>query len=774
MRWNFRSSPENNAKWMDNFSDMSPIITELLSQRGIQTKAEAQSFLSPDLNELHSPATLDSIDIASNRVHEAIHHNEKILIYGDYDADGVSSTTVMLETLEELGANCDYYIPNRFTEGYGPNEQAFRKAYESGFSLIITVDTGIAALHEAEVARELGIDLIITDHHEVQDQLPDAYAIIHPKCSNDYPFKELAGVGVAFKFAENLLGYFPKQFLDVVAIGTIADLVPLINENRILAYYGLKVLTTSKRSGLQALKNHCKIDGNVTEEDVGFLIGPRINAVGRLQDADLAVRLLTTKNREEAEMYANQIDSLNQERQEIVKTIVSEAVEMIDPSDQGVIIVAKEGWNEGVLGIVASRLVRKYERPAIVLTVKTDTNEAKGSARSIPAFDLFHNCMKVRNLFTHFGGHAQAAGMTFPLDNLSTIQLELNKLIYDQLRPEDFTQEVEICKTLSISDITETLVNDLSRLAPFGMGNPKPVFHMNHVPAQIRQIGNGQKHIKLLFKEADHSVDGIGFQLGDLYHQIAPNTPISIIGELSINEWNGTKKMQVIVQDIKIDDWQLFDYRGKKQVDFNTLTNENEGFLAIGENMEDSSRSLPEWVHVISYNTSVPSFTNIDSLIILDLPNESDELKEIIKHTSPSKIYACYNVSDSVYMKPFPSREDFKWYYGLIRKRNTLDLNKEIHLIMNMKSWTKDRIIFMSKVFFELGFVKINKGVITCNKNPIKKDLKDSKLYQNRLRKAQLEKALYYSTYQQLKSWFQDCMAVSDGYVSEEEVRNGL
>src|SRR5699024_4997746 len=316
------------------------------------------------------------IQKAKERIMHAIETGERILVYGDYDADGVTSTTVLLETLEELGAYCDFYIPNRFSEGYGPNENAFRKAHEAGVGLIITVDNGIAGVHEAEVCKELGIDLIITDHHEIQETLPDAFAIIHPKCAPDYTFKELAGVGVAFKLSEYLLGYFPKQYLDLVAVGTIADLVSLTDENRILVHYGLRALTHTNRPGFIALKEITKIEGQVTEEDVGFLIGPRLNAVGRLQAADVAVDLLKADDVYEAKEIAEEIQELNAKRQKIVSNITKEAEqivrEMHPDSLPGVLVVSKEGWNEGVLGIVASKLVRTFDRPAIVMAKKPE------------------------------------------------------------------------------------------------------------------------------------------------------------------------------------------------------------------------------------------------------------------------------------------------------------------------------------------------------------------------------------------------------------------
>ncbi|WP_099158626.1 single-stranded-DNA-specific exonuclease RecJ [Virgibacillus ndiopensis] len=768
--WNFTTLQDNLIQWTDDLNNnFSPVIKELLLQRGIATAQEANEFLSPNLANLFSPHGFASIDKAAERVHKAIEQNEKILIYGDYDADGVSSTTVLLKALQELGADCAFYIPNRFTEGYGPNEAAFRQASEDGYRLIITVDTGIASVHEANVAKDIGIDLIITDHHEPQDTLPDAFAIVHPKCSPDYPFQELAGVGVAFKFAERLLGYFPEQLLDLVAIGTIADLVPLVSENRILAYYGLRKLTTTNRHGLKALKKLCKIEGNVTEEDVGFLIGPRLNAVGRLQDADLAVQLLLTEDSDEAEDLAGMVEDLNKERQQIVANIVKEAEKVVQPDGNGVIIVAQEGWNEGVLGIVASRLVRKYDRPAIVLAINPENNSVKGSARSIPAFDLFKNCMKVRSLFTHFGGHSQAAGMTLPLENLQMLQAELNQSIIDQLTEEDFKQVIDISKTLTLPEMNETLVDEINQLAPFGMANPKPVFHVKQVPTDIRQLGNMKKHLKLQFKQDAVNVEGIGFGLGSHFDFISQQTPVSIVGELGINEWNGNKKVQIVIQDMKIDEWQLFDHRGKKNLDILPFTNVGENALIVCN--EESDR-LPQKVNHILFGTSLETLTKLDTLFIYDLPTNLADLEAIVQRTKPSRIHACYYVENSSYMKVFPSRDDFKWFYALIRTKKVLDLNKEMDIIKDRRGWTRDLIVFISKVFFELEFVTIVNGVITLNPNPSKKDLQESRIYQQRLNQADIEKTLYYSNYEKLKEWFSTCIDVAEG--PKEELTHGL
>jgi single-stranded-DNA-specific exonuclease len=765
--WKYKATQD--LEWLDGGLELSPTVKDLLLQREITSPEAAARFLSPDIKNLHNPSGINDIKKASDRVHDAITNREKILIFGDYDADGISSTTLMLKTLNELGADCDYYIPNRFTEGYGPNEAAFRMARKKDFTLIITVDTGIASVLEASIAKQLGIDLIITDHHEPQVELPDAFAILHPKCSADYPFKELAGVGVAFKFAHVLLGYLPKQLLDLVAIGTIADLVPLLDENRVLAYYGLHALTITNNPGIKALKRLCKIEGNVTEEDVGFSIGPRLNAVGRLQDADLAVQLLMTDDPNEATEMANEIQLINQERQQIVSDIVGEADQMVDTAvTKGVIVVVKEGWNAGVLGIVASKLVRKYDRPAIVLTVLPDTNEVKGSARSIPAFDLFKNCMQIRHLFTGFGGHAQAAGMTLPLENASKIQQELDDLIIQQLTEEDFKQVIEVSDIISVDDINETLINEVGQLAPFGMKNPKPVFQIKEIPSDVRQIGSGKNHLKLQFKNENTQLEGIGFGLGELYPHLSVHTAVSAVGELGINEWNGNKKAQMIIQDLKIDDWQLFDHRGQQHVDISNFMNRSGRDLIVCAH-EKRMTALTEQ---ITYDTDPETLPEIDNLFLFDLPNDLNQLKEIVRITKPVNIHACFYVKDSVYLKVFPSRDEFKWFYALVHQKKAVDLKKELNMIMNAKGWSKDQIIFIAKVFAELKFVTILNGVVQINLNPDKADLTEATVYKRRLDQVQIEKVLYYSNYEELKQWFASCMDKLPSF--EEELTYGL
>ncbi|WP_182200488.1 single-stranded-DNA-specific exonuclease RecJ [Paraliobacillus salinarum] len=774
--WNFKN---DDMKALTNNAfhglGLPPLIEHLLMKRGVETKEDAISFLEPNLDHLYDPSRLTDIDRVRERINQAIDNGESILVFGDYDADGVTATAVLIEALRELGAMCDYYIPNRFTEGYGPNEQAFREAHKQGFQLIITVDTGIAAFGPAQLAKELGIDLIITDHHEVQSELPEAYAIIHPKTSSDYPFKELAGVGVAFKLAHYLLGYFPKQFLDLVVIGTIADLVPLVNENRILAFHGLKAISQSKRPGIISLKNIAGITNAVSEEDIGFLIGPRINAVGRLQSAYPALELLLSEDVEQAESIAKEINEINQERQKIVGNITEEAIGHVEENieaNKRVIVVAKEGWNEGVLGIVASKLVRLYQRPAIVLTLQPDKQRAKGSARSIPAFDLFANGMEIKDLFQQFGGHSQAAGMTLSIDSIAQVRDEFNQLAEQKLSDDDYKEKLEVEKQIELDNIDIKLVQTLDKLAPFGMGNPKPLFYIKGKPTELRQIGSKQNHLKAIFQGENERVQAIGFGMGELYQQVSPQAEMEVVGFLQINEWNGKKNTQIMMKDIAVSEWQLFDFRGSKLWEKQVANYDPESTAIVTFQAANHSFTLPYKHYQLDQlreDDVHDGLKEYKTIIIADLPSEREDIQWLIQSVSPENVVVSYHVSDNQLSQAFPNRNDFKWFYGMLLKRGEFTVSTDVPLLIKHKGWKKDKIEFIIKVFSELEFVKINDGVLRPIEQPSKRDLTESQLYQKMIEQAEIEKIMYYSTYQELKDWLTSQME-QQGSIKEEMI----
>ncbi|KUP07300.1 recombinase RecJ [Bacillus coahuilensis m2-6] len=765
-RWLVKEAPEQIVQTLQQELSVSSIIAKLLYNRGIKDSDTARSFLWSEKQEFHDPFLLKGMDIATDRIKRSIELGEAILVFGDYDADGVTSTSVLLSTLRDLGAEADFYIPNRFNEGYGPNENAFRWAYEMGYSLIITVDTGIAAIHEAAVAKELGLDLIITDHHEPGPELPDALAIIHPKLPNsNYPFHELAGVGVAFKVAHALYGHVPEHLLDLVTIGTIADLVPLFGENRSLVKRGLKKLQSTNRPGLQAL---CKVAGTtvdkLNEEGVGFTIGPRLNAIGRLSDADPAVDLLLTDDMEEAIAIAEEIDQMNKERKNIVSTITEEAIEMVETQfqleDHSVLVLAKEGWNPGVVGIVASRLVDRFYRPTIVLGIDSEKGIAKGSARSIVGFDLFQNLSTMRELLPHFGGHPMAAGMTLNIEDVNELRARLNTLAKETLTEEDFVPLTEVDTHVTLDEVSLKSIEELDLLSPYGMGNPKPKFVIDNVHiGNMKKIGGNGNHLKLNVIHNGTSLDGIGFHLGELTEQLSPVSQISLMGELAINEWNSMKKPQLFIKDIKVNDWQLFDVRGLKQDKWvHDALNKEALFISFGEDVSEKvGLSSIEKNVVITNELDVKAIEEkYTTVVFLTIPTKENLIRDVLNHLKPERVYAHFYTDGTDYFSTMPTRDHFKWYYGFLSKRGQFDLMKHGGQLAAHKGWTKDTIDFMSQVFFELNFVTIEDGLLSLNPDKLKKDLSDSRSYRQKQALFKLEQELVYSSITELKRWFDE------------------
>lgn len=767
-RWEIQEPSEEKAKWLSQELDIPLLIANLLVVRGIETIEKAEAFLNIDTDQFHDPFLMDGMTESVERIHRAVESNEKILIFGDYDADGVSSTTVMYYALKELGAQFDYYIPNRFTEGYGPNEPALRKAKEDGYSLVVTVDTGISAVHEANIAKEIGLDFIITDHHEAPPVLPDAYSIINPKkpgCT--YPFSGLAGVGVAFKVAHALHGKPPLHLLDYACIGTIADLVPLVDENRVIAKLGIEALSKTDKIGLQELLKVAGLyEKELTAEDVGFAIGPRVNAAGRLGSAMPVVELFTSTDRDESAMLSQEIDSVNKERQGIVNEITKEAIAMVEesfpPDENEVLVLAKEGWNPGVIGIVASRLVEKFYRPTIVLCLDPEKETAKGSARSIKGFDMFENLSGSRDILPHFGGHPMAAGMTLSMHDVDELRSRLIRQAKECLKPEDYLPVTNIDLTARLNEISLETVELLSTLSPFGVGNPSPRVMVEEVPIrEMKKIGSQSNHLKLQVGNGEISVlECIGFQKGSLLEEMTPYSLVSIVGQIQLNEWNGYRKPQLLLEDLSVNHFQLFDYRGLKDaakrlidlpysktcfIAFEEETVTHKDFVALSEQMigEDELLTLPE-DHFKDKN-----------LVFLDVPPSLTRFSEWLETIGePSRIYVVFHQSTEHFFTTLPTREHFKWFYGFLAKRKTFNVKRDGAELAKWKGWSKETIDFMSKVFFELDFVTIDDGVIFINKEPSKRELESSETYQKKFEQADIENQLVYSSYHSLKSWF--------------------
>lgn len=778
-RWNVRKTDEKAIQLLTEHINVTPLIASLLVNRGFADPAEAEHFLHMDEEGFLDPFLMSDMDKAVTRIKTAIRQNEPILVYGDYDADGVTSTAIMMAVLRDVGAKADFYIPNRFTEGYGPNENAFRQASLKGINLIITVDNGISAVAEAALAKELGMDLIITDHHEVQPEIPDAYAIVHPRYGEiPYPFPHLSGAGIAFKLAHALTGAAPEHLLDLAAIGTVADLVSLTGENRYIVKKGILELKKAKRPGIKALAAKAGIRlAEATEETIGFTLGPRLNAAGRLQTAYPAAELLMSSNPEDAAYLAEEIEQLNKERKQLVEEITKNASSIVEsqfpPASNKVLVIGGEGWHEGVLGIVASRLVEKFYRPVVVLSYDQDHDKAKGSARSIAGFDMFANLLACKEILTHFGGHPMAAGMTLSLSNVEELRSKLNQAADSQMDEEDFIPLTELDLEVSIGEVSVDSIREVERLSPFGMDNPKPSFLIKDaLPQNVRKIGSAHNHLKLLLHQDGEQLDGIAFNLGHLADSISPDASLSVIGELSVNEWNNRKKPQMMIRDAAIDSWQLFDVRGSRQVgNWLDILPDTRLFVFFDEQeMECFSKQHTEETCLLIQNEGEAEVAALNgrNVVLFDLPPAESLIDLLIRGKSPNRIYAHFKQKADGFFRTIPTRDHFKWYYAFLAKQRTFDAGKFGAELEARRGWSKETVHFMTQVFFELEFVTINNGMIELQQNKVKKDLSDSPSYKEKQEAVQIEKDLNYSSYAELRSWFEKRIApISE---REEEV----
>ena len=681
-------------------------VANLVYQRGIQTEEALRDFLEPSLDQLHDPYELHDMDKAVTRIRQAIENYEQILIYGDYDADGMTSASIVKEALEQLGAECQVYLPNRFTDGYGPNASVYKYFIENqGISLIVTVDNGVAGHEAIELAQSMGVDVIVTDHHSMPEVLPDAYAIVHPEHPEaSYPFKYLAGCGVAFKLATALLEEVQVELLDLVAIGTIADMVSLTDENRILVKYGLSVLKNTQRIGLQELFKIAGIQENeVDEETVGFQIAPRLNALGRLDDPNPAIELLTGFDEDEARDIALMINQKNEERKEIVQKIYDEAKTMVDP-DNPVQVLAGEGWNPGVLGIVAGRLLEELHQPVIVLNIENDL--AKGSARSIEAVDIFEALDPHRDLFVAFGGHAGAAGMTLEASRLEALSQVLVAYIEDNQVDLSTKNELFLDEKLSLPDLTLEPLKNFEKLAPFGMDNKKPVFYLKDFKVEnARTMGAGNTHLKLKVSQADAVFEVVAFGLGDLATEFSQTKNLELAVTLSVNKWNGQTSLQLMLVDAKVNGIQLFNIRGK-------------------------NAPLPENVPVLRFSEEMPNLEKSRAIVVYDLPERLNQLKAIIQQGHFEAIYFKNEIAQPYYLTGFGTRDQFAKLYKTIYQFPEFDIRYKLKELAAYLKIDSILLIKMIQIFEELNFVTIQDGVMQVNKKAEKKAIENSHIYQ--------------------------------------------
>ncbi len=554
-------------------------LANLLAQRGIRTFDEAKSFFRPQLSDLHDPFLMKDMDIAIQRIETAIQQQEKILIYGDYDVDGCSAVALVYSFLKEIYENVDFYIPDRYSEGYGISYKGIDFAEENNFKLIIVLDCGIKAIEQIAYAKAKSIDFIVGDHHRPGGSIPDAIAVLDPKrIDSTYPYDELSGCGIGFKIVQayaqknNILFEQITKYLDLVVISIASDIVPITGENRILAYYGLKLINSNPRPGLEAVlkySNVCKnerynVDNEMffkrelTINDLVFLVSPRINAAGRIETGRSSVELLICKDLEAAMVFGEQINNNNIERKSLDATATQQALDFIKTDgflrNSKSTVVFNSEWNKGVVGIVASRLIEEYYRPTIVLTQSNGL--ITGSARSVKDFDVYDAIEACSHLLEHFGGHKYAAGLSLKPENLDTFRSQFEEIVSATITEEMQTPEIEIDDTIQLNNINTKFYKILKQFAPFGPENMSPIFRTDNVKdaGYSRIVGNN--HIKLSVINPDVAsfpISGIAFQQGEYFPAIQKGFPFSIVYHIEENKWNGKTSLQLNVKDIRFE-----------------------------------------------------------------------------------------------------------------------------------------------------------------------------------------------------------------------------
>ncbi len=567
-KWVFANPEAETVDRLKEDHGLSPLLAQLMVNRNLGDPEAARFFLDARLDTAHDPFLMRGMDVAVRRIVQAIQNQETVTVYGDYDVDGVTSAALMVHFFRELGAPFDYYLPNRMEEGYGLNDQALDTIKARGSKLVITADTGITALSQVAHANKIGVEVIVTDHHQIAvEGLPDALAVLNPHQPDcNYPFKFLSGVGIVFKLAAGIrrglleAGWdeerLPnlKKHLDLFTLGTIADMAPLIDENHVLTSHGLEALRTSVKPGVIALKSVVGIDGKVDSSSVGFGMGPRLNAAGRLGQPDRGLHLLVSSDLNEAMEMAKSLEALNEERKETQKWCFEEAEYLlerqVDLENENIIVLASENFHQGVIGIVASKLAEKFYRPAILIALAE--GKGKGSARSIPAFNLVKAMTQCSEHLIQYGGHAYAAGLNIEQGHVDDFRKAINRVGDEYLTEDCLVAELKVDATLTMQDITQELYGEMEMLEPFGKMNKVPVFISREVRARdVKFVGRGDNHVRFRAFQGNQFRNVIGFNLAHAFQSIDANEPVDIVYELRRNTWGGRNSIEMKLLDLR-------------------------------------------------------------------------------------------------------------------------------------------------------------------------------------------------------------------------------
>ena len=740
---------------------ISRILATLLAQQGIDSTEQAKKFFEPSMEEIHDPTLLHDMDKAVERIEQAVEKQEQITIYGDYDADGITSTSLMYETLLSIGANVNYYVPNRFTDGYGPNMDAYQRLIDNGTQLFITVDNGVSGKNVIDKVTAEGVDVVITDHHELPADLPNAVAIVHPRYpGSNYPFPDLSGVGVAFKVAWALTGEFPVEELDLVAIGEIADVVNVTDENHALISYGIQQLRQGMRPGLAALMKLADIKtNNLTDQDIGFGIAPRLNALGRIADANDGVKLLTSLDENESQKLAKEVDQANKERQNLVAEIMKEAEKQANSSanqQKRTLLIVGKGWHQGVLGIVASRIMNETGKPTIVAS--TDQNNPtliKGSGRSVDSFNLFNALEAHRELFTTFGGHPAACGLSFDQKNIVPLQIALEEEAVKQKFDPTVKQPLPIAMKLVPADVTQQLYNDIQRVAPFGPGNMEPVFELNNVKVvDVKTMGQEHQHLKFSIVSDKKNLTVVAFGQGNLATLLsAPTGQINLAVKVSLNEWRGKKSVQLMLEDLQINGTVIIDERTNKLTP--QLFSSSDYYIVREPRLRENIAPHVAPGYTLSIEEAIKTDFSGQQVTLVDCPSSEEMLKRIFAEDEgePATIRLLLYQRKSAYLAGLPTRNDFAQLYRFIYRQKELKWPMQAKAVSNHLKINMDRLNLMIQVFSEAGFVTIKDDVLKFNESTNKTDLTQTKRYQKQLAQYKVEQQLLFNDAATVANW---------------------
>lgn len=729
-----------------------PLIAQLLVSRGYETPEAVQTFLNPTLDDLIDPYELHDMQKAVDRIFSAVDQGEKIVVYGDYDVDGITATTIMVSALEVLGAEVDYYVPNRFKDGYGPNVEVYKNLAEQGMQLLITVDNGISGKAAIETLMQYDVDVIVTDHHELPTELPSALAIVHPQFpEHPYPFTGLSGAGVAFKVASALLDAPADEWLDLAALGTVADVMPLTGENRTIVKLGLANLNEMQRPGIAALLQLAKISvDKLDAKIIGFQIAPRLNAIGRMDDAKLGVQLLLAEAEKPALELAQTIDQANQERKKLVESIAEAALEQAQNQfySDSVLVLMGENWHEGVLGIVAARILEATGKPTIVLN-QTGTI-AKGSGRSLAAFDLFSAMDPHRDLYLSFGGHALAAGMTISVDQVPTVRKMLNEAAVEQAFDYQQKKVITLAGNINSRNFNSDFYEQLQLLGPFGEGNPEPVFALELDGVQNVKTMSEGKHLRFTGMDKRQLIPVVAWQKGALANELQGHfKKMTVVGTLDQNTYRGSTSYQLMVKDIEASGSALIDARTTHLT--KPMFSKPATYLFFNHNLQKQLTPLISSAGQAMWWEDAFNVTQIDRAIFVDLPHTLDELHQVLAYVEIGSWETIFYTKNPAYLQKIPTRNDFSKFFKFIQQQNSIDLKNQFQAMEQYLNMDELMLKLLIKVFLDAKFVTIEDDFLKKVEKPDNVDLTTMPSYHNFLQKREVEAKLIYSTTAELE-----------------------